>query len=874
MANTCIYTTNLKNYVGIAWEGTPIFNLYSEVKNYLREKLGEEYANILAEPQISAKNLAEQGEAKWYSPVLSANAIAIGNLDPIQAQKAQNILAQKIDVIQQHIEKLLKSNIPNEKYWAERIKAAIQVPDELLHILVEGDEVVLVLWGFNYKDKPNHNATLSILLQKENKNKNNLITPHQTEDTNNQQNIYTQQSRTDKEYTDTKENIDSQENTANQENDTETKENTNTQENIDNQENKKIEIIDKNKSIHFWKRKFWRLLLLILLILLIILLLFWFFSSINGKRILPEKSGVVIPIDKDKIVKDPKGIRMIVADRLNIALVGENKDIQLFATSFKDIYPDNQYQIIYFDTLTYRIQIQIPETEREKLRKELPQKMPNFKMLIFDEKIMGTKKIPNDPGFKAGKGQTWHHEKIKTYQAWDITQGNPEIVVAVIDGGFDTKHPELKGKIYKPYNVVNRNSTLIGSSKGGDHGTHVAGIAAGIANNGQGIAGIAPNCKLMLIQVADDYGVMSSTSIIDGILYAIHNGADVVNISLGLQMPPDIRNLSDETQRAIIKNEWKQEEEFYRELFKIAYDKNITVILAGGNENLLIGLDPMQRSGYTLNVSAIDPNDKKADFSNYGEFSTLSAPGVQIFSSIPNNNYAYYNGTSMAAPIVAGAVALLKSINPTLTNKEIIDLLTNTGLPITSEKYVGNLIQLDAAMDIAKKQRNSDPKVDCPEVQSQIDSLLLMVKKLRDDCETKMNKDNMKAGYDTLKIPSKIKDNDFSFALGRWKSTTDIFNVLSGEKITIYFDFYKEGMGTITLVEPDGTKCAANLDLSLYKGIFGINQKESANCNPPPKQYNSYTFECRTDSNGNAECTAQNKVINQNRFTFKLIKIK
>jgi subtilisin family serine protease len=242
------------------------------------------------------------------------------------------------------------------------------------------------------------------------------------------------------------------------------------------------------------------------------------------------------------------------------------------------------------------------------------------------------------------------------------------------------------------------------------HGTHVAGIANGKHENGKGSSGIAPNCKLMPIQVGDKNGLITSTYIIDGILYAINQGANVINISLGMQTVDEVSNLSVNEQQEIINQTGKDEEAFWEEVYELANKKNVTIVLAGGNQNVLIGIDPMQRSNKTIKVSATNINNGKADFSNFGDYSTISAPGVHIMNCVPDNQFKFLDGTSMAAPIITGAVALMKSMNKNLTNQEIIYLLQSSGLQLNAD--IGNLVQLDK---ILEKVKNNDKNMDIDE---------------------------------------------------------------------------------------------------------------------------------------------------------------
>jgi hypothetical protein len=132
---------------------------------------------------------------------------------------------------------------------------------------------------------------------------------------------------------------------------------------------------------------------------------------------------------------------------------------------------------------------------------------------------------------------------------------------------------------------------------------------------------------------------------------------------------------------------------------QISNNHKAIVVIAAGNENILAGVNPMSRPKNFIVVSAVDKNNRnveKARFSNFGEYSTVSAPGVDIYSSVGNNSYQMMKGTSMAAPIVTGAIALMKSLKPDITAEQITCVLKSTGIPANGE--IGNFIQLDKAL--------------------------------------------------------------------------------------------------------------------------------------------------------------------------------
>lgn len=613
-----------------------------------------------------------------------------------------------------------------------------------------------------------------------------------------------------------------------------------------------------------WGRWKWLLLLLLLLVLLGI-----FFglkrcnTSDSPSPVLPELPGVIIPIDTTRVIQDPDTVRTIVSNRLNIALTGKNDRIEAFADAFKKAYPGDEYKIIYFDTLTYRLQVQVPDSLREFLMDDIPAKLKAFQMLVWNESLFQRNKLPTDPGFSEAE-MSWYFKRVKADLAWENTYGNKEIVVAIIDDGFDLQHPEFQNKVVRPWNVCERTTDVM-SNPNAFHGTHVAGTALGARDNHSGVSGIAPDCRFMPIQVGDRNGLISSTAVIDAVLYAIHQGAHVINLSLGMSVDERVKQFPVSTQLDMIEHLYKGEEAFWNKICQMADSRNVTIVLAGGNEGVLIGIDPMQRNSRAIKVSATDPNNVRASFSNFGPYSTISAPGVYIYNSLPRNRYDFLDGTSMACPIVTGGIALIKSLKPDISNQQLITLLQTTGLPLKSTgKKIGPLLQLDQALKSVGGVATDKPMDDCSDIQNRLDSLKAEIERLKELCP------DATGSVDTMKMPG---NNDLSFTIGRWRSTTYIHNN-EGEQVTIYFDFYPGGMGKVTLVEPDNTQCTADVALSLKAPVLGINQQSSAVCSPPPKEYNAYTFSCQPDENGYADCTAQNKKIKANRFKFRLVKIK
>lgn len=849
-----IFSGSIHQLKCLFWQGQPVYQQYPKIKNYIRQHVSEEAAAIFAEPLINEDE--KNKPASWISETVDSSAVSFEQLPEEKKQAAELKIGTSISELKEFLQKLLESENAEDNRWGQLISKALDIPSRS-SILVQGNKFILINWGFQSAGDNNAGFNLkrdftNRVIAKTIEEKQSFIEPAPketiTETTPATSDLSPQNEKQLKGQEVGKANSPLVK--------------PNLPPNPDTppsgpKTNTGGDVKRNKRSIFLW------IIAAILLLLLSVLL----FKSCNRKHnYLPRQEGKIVPIDTLKIKNDSADIRKVVSDRINVSLIGGNTDIQAFADKFKSLYPGDDYSIIYYKNATHHIQLQVPAAVKDKVKNELKEKMPDFKMRTFDEAIMGANNEPNDPAFHNDANMDWFQLKVKAPEAWDITQGNPDIVIAILDGGFDLNHEEFQGKIFKPWNVPNDNADV---NKGGNsgHGTHVAGIALANADNNKGTSGIAPKCTFMPVQLGDINGTMSYMSIINGFQYAVDNGADVINMSLGMMVSNRVKYLPPEKQRELINSAFKDEEEFWDQLFDIAYQKNVVIVLAAGNDNLVIGLDPMSRSNKTIKVSAVGQDNEKAAFSNYGENSTISAPGVGIYSSVPNNRYDYMSGTSMASPVVAGSVALIKSVNPSLSFNQIVDLMQTTGIPVDpSNGEVGNILQLDKALGIAQQGRQQMPIADCPDVQSRIDSMLQEIERLREECNSGS------VTRDTLKIPTGV-NTDVDFAVGRWKSTTPMVRIQDGQKITLFFDFYKNGKGKLTLLQSDNTQCEATLSLSLNSDNLQIIQDAPAICQPPPLSYRPYIFQCKPGANNCVECEAQNQIKSNNKLTFNLVRI-
>jgi len=309
--------------------------------------------------------------------------------------------------------------------------------------------------------------------------------------------------------------------------------------------------------------------------------------------------------------------------------------------------------------------------------------------------------VPDDPMYSSQQ----HLPQIMAPEAWDIHKGEDgeEVIVAIVDTGADWLHPDLtentwqnlgedadgdgvtlefNGGVWErdpdDLNGIDDDGNgfvddLIGwdffeFDQTGDgsnpdptwnqgpfeHGTHCAGIAAGRTNNGVGISSVSYNVKYMPLQT--DAGNNTVIYGFDGIVYAADNGADIISNSWGALG-------------------WYSE--VGRETVEYATGLGSIVLCAAGNDNSGNLNFPSAYPG-SISVAALNPDDTRASFSNFGPSVDIAAPGVSILSTITNNNYASWGGTSMATPMVAGLFGLLKSYQPDWTNDQLIEQVIGT----------------------------------------------------------------------------------------------------------------------------------------------------------------------------------------------------
>ena len=253
---------------------------------------------------------------------------------------------------------------------------------------------------------------------------------------------------------------------------------------------------------------------------------------------------------------------------------------------------------------------------------------------IHKNYIYQVQRVPNDPRFS----QQDHLSRAGLPTAWDVTTGSDSVVVGVVDSGIDSDHLDLRDKIIDGYNIVDDNANIEDSL---GHGTQTAGVAAASSNDGLGIAGVAWDCPVVVARVTDDDGSATSRNIAGGILWAASRNARVINVSFAPLWSNSIVEAAA----------------------KRVYGYGSLVVISSGN-----GGQERNAEGYdeALFVSATDSEGEVTSFSDHGEFVDLAAPGEGMVTTAMSGGYEVVSGTSFAAPMVSGAVALLWSVNPEL----------------------------------------------------------------------------------------------------------------------------------------------------------------------------------------------------------------
>ena len=398
------------------------------------------------------------------------------------------------------------------------------------------------------------------------------------------------------------------------------------------------------------------------------------------------KDRIFLKVKEDAGVRLPKYSRNVKAPNYPIlgGGIAEEYKVQAVARPFPKIKNSTFVN-------TYQVNID-PESDIDALiatlqahpNVEYAEKVP-VETLLFD---------PNDPEENAGN--QWHLGVVDAFAAWDLSLGDEDVVVAVVDDAVKITHEDLaNSKWVNPGEIAGNgidddNNGYIDDINGWDaadndnnpnppstatassfsHGTHVAGLVGATTNNSKGIAALGGGVSIMAVKCTQNSS--TNTSIIShgwsGFQYAMNNGADIINISWG-------GTGSSFT---------------YQALINAAHNAGITIVAAAGNSSSSTQFYPAAYDN-VIAVAATTSTDAKASFSNYGTWVDIAAPGSSLKSCVATSNtaYAYKSGTSMASPVVAGLCGLLLSYEPTLDPADILSCLTSSADPVVGSSNVG-----------------------------------------------------------------------------------------------------------------------------------------------------------------------------------------
>lgn len=381
---------------------------------------------------------------------------------------------------------------------------------------------------------------------------------------------------------------------------------------------------------------------------------------------------------KTIIIRVQPGYRSLCSNN-EIAIPALQKVMaELNITSFKKVFPNHQppeqmynsfgkkyadLSLIY--EITYAANADLIKSVNRLLQTEV---------LVYAEPKFIPKVCfnPNDPLFSQ---QNWLNI-ISAPQAWNVSQGDTNVVIGITDTGTDPDHPDLAANLKRnyadPINGTdddgdgyvdnfngwdvgeNDNNTIVGNCATCSHGSHVSGCAAAVTNNNTGVASPGFNCKFLPVKIANASGALSMAY--EGITYAADHGCQIINCSWG--GPGGSSFGQDVIDYATI-------------------NKNSLVIAAAGNNNSSSEFFPAAYQ-YVVCVGSTNSVDGKSSFSNYGTYLDVCAPGSSILSTYYDNNYSQQSGTSMASPIVAGAAGLVKAVFPTYNALQIGEQLRVT----------------------------------------------------------------------------------------------------------------------------------------------------------------------------------------------------
>ena len=307
---------------------------------------------------------------------------------------------------------------------------------------------------------------------------------------------------------------------------------------------------------------------------------------------------------------------------------------------------------------------------------------PDVEFAELDRVYAPEEMAPDDPEYSV----QWHLSTISAPAAWSTTTGSQDVTVAILDTGVDPSHPDLAGKLVPGWNTYDDNSETADVY---GHGTAVAGTAAALSNNSEGVSSIAWGCAIMPIRISDSSGYGFSSTIASGLIWAADHGARVANISYAVSTSSTVSSAAQYFQ-----------------------SKGGVVTVSAGNNATF---DSTADNPTVLTISGSSTTDSLASWSNTGNNIDLTAPGTSIRTTNRGGGYGWWSGTSFSAPVVAGVAALLISANPALSSAQVQTLLKQSaqdlGTPGWDSSFGAGRVNAAAAVALAV---NTPPTTDDP----------------------------------------------------------------------------------------------------------------------------------------------------------------
>ena len=284
--------------------------------------------------------------------------------------------------------------------------------------------------------------------------------------------------------------------------------------------------------------------------------------------------------------------------------------------------------------------IRVPKRRLEAVKRRLAKR--DDVEVVEENRRFEPESIPDDPLYDS----QWHLQMISADVAWDMVPLGPPVVIAILDTGIDTDHPDLASQLLPGTNTYDGGSY---EDEHG-HGTRVAGVAGAVAFNSEGVASVAWNARIMPIRVTADSGWAFSSTLANALVWAADNGARVANMSF--QSVAGSSTIQAAAQYFV--------------------EQGGVVFAGAGN---LGREEPIPETSWIISVSGTDQGDQLAGFSSWGDYIDVAAPGQSIKSTKLGGGYGSQSGTSFAGPVAAGVAALVLAVNPALSGAEVESVL-------------------------------------------------------------------------------------------------------------------------------------------------------------------------------------------------------